>query len=303
MEGLWGAMEVAAGRAQAPRAQPAVAPPQLHPRFAQRRRDTVPKSGWVDGLREGRGVPSVPADARPHACRYRACPGGAGKEPGPRFMLRPIGAEHGEECRREPARPLVRALAVPPPQDQAGAVHSRDRQRAPCRHPQPRRRERGEDGPLLQVAWGAQERRDCGWAKEDRPCEGPLRRRDILQYLWASEGNAGEETPCADGLDHSSPGHLVVLEEQELLGADRLRAQGLGGSPQVPGAVGDTAEGAVPREGRVVAELPVCQQALAQGRHGQASRLQAWTPSGQNSDDRRVGVTLLTEESWWSRQM
>jgi len=277
----------------------AAAPPPLRAE-ASRNGAEVRVGGWPAG---GARRAQCPGRCEAPCVPVSGVSGGAGKEPGPRFMLRPIGAEHGEECRREHARPLVRAFAVPPPQDQAGAVHSRDRQRAPCRHPQPRRRERGEDGPLLQVAWGAQERRDCGWAKEDRPCEGPLRRRDILQYLWASEGNAGEETPCADGLDHRSPGHLVVLEEQELLGADRLRAQGLGGSPQVPGAVGDTAEGAVPREGRVVAELPVCQQALAQGRHGQASRLQAWTPSGQNSDDRRVGVTLLTEESWWSRQM
>jgi len=64
--------------------------PQIHPRFEQMRRETVPKSVRVNGLREVRGLPSVPADAMHHACRYRACPGGAGKEPGPRCMLLPI---------------------------------------------------------------------------------------------------------------------------------------------------------------------------------------------------------------------
>src|ERR1041384_481777 len=54
---------------------------------------------------------------------------------------------------------------------------------------------------------------------------------------------------------------------------------------------------------REVAELHVFHHALAQGCHGQASHLHAWTPSGQNGDDRSAGVTLLTEESLWSRYM
>jgi hypothetical protein len=140
-------------------------------------------------------------------------------------------------------------------------------------------------------------------AEDDRQGEGPLRRRDRLQYLWASEGNAVEEAQRADGLDHGSPGHLFVLEEKELIGADLLRAQVRGGSPKMPCEIGDTAEVAVHREGRVVAELHVFQHALAQGCHGQASHLHAWTPSGHNGDDRSVGVTLLTEESLWSRHM
>ena len=41
MEGMWGDMEVAAGRAQAPMAQQEVDPPQIHPRFEQMRRKCV----------------------------------------------------------------------------------------------------------------------------------------------------------------------------------------------------------------------------------------------------------------------
>jgi hypothetical protein len=64
--------------------------PQIHPGFEEMRRATVPQSVRVDGLREVRGPPSVPADAMHHAGRYRACLGGAGKEPGPRCSLLPL---------------------------------------------------------------------------------------------------------------------------------------------------------------------------------------------------------------------
>src|SRR5262249_37841185 len=66
---------------------------------------------------------------------------------------------------------------------------------------------------------------------------------------------------------------------------------------------GDAAQIGAHRMRREVAELHVFHHALAQGRHGQVSRLHAWTPSGQNGDDRGVRVTLLTEESLWSRQL
>ena len=43
MEGMGGDMEVTAGRAQAPMAQQELDPPQIHPRFEQMRRETVPE--------------------------------------------------------------------------------------------------------------------------------------------------------------------------------------------------------------------------------------------------------------------
>jgi hypothetical protein len=86
---------------------------------------------------------------------------------------------------------------------------------------------------------------------------------NILQHPWTSEGNAVEEAQRADGLYPGSPGYLFVLEEKELIGADLLRAQVLGGSPKIPCEIGDTAEVAVHSEGRVVAELHVFQHALA----------------------------------------
>jgi len=64
--------------------------PQIHAGFEEMGRKRVAKHVRVDGLREVRGLPSVPADAMHHACRYRARPEGAGKEPGPRFILLPI---------------------------------------------------------------------------------------------------------------------------------------------------------------------------------------------------------------------
>jgi hypothetical protein len=61
--------------------------PQIHAGFEEMGRKRVAKHVRVDHLREVRGPPSVPADAMHHACRYRARPGVAGKEPGPRFLL------------------------------------------------------------------------------------------------------------------------------------------------------------------------------------------------------------------------
>ena len=93
MEGLGGDMEVTAGRAQAPMAQQEVDPPQIHPRFEEMRRKRVAKYMGVDGLRQVRGLPRVSADGIHGVWRHGACPGVAGKEPGPRFILLPILAE------------------------------------------------------------------------------------------------------------------------------------------------------------------------------------------------------------------
>ena len=63
---------------------------QIHAGFEEMGRTRVAKHMRVDPLREMRCLPSVSADAMHHACRYRARPGVAGKEPGPRFILLPI---------------------------------------------------------------------------------------------------------------------------------------------------------------------------------------------------------------------
>jgi hypothetical protein len=109
---------------------------------------------WVNELREVRGLPSIPADAMHHACRDRARPEVAGKEPGPRFLLLPIVAYQREELRREHDRAIVLAFALPHPQDHARAVDIGDLQLTQCRHPHPRRRERGEEGPMFEGARG-----------------------------------------------------------------------------------------------------------------------------------------------------
>ena len=64
--------------------------PQIHAGFEEMGCKRVAKHVRVDHLRQVRGLPSVPADAMYHACRYRARLEVAGKEPGPRFILLPI---------------------------------------------------------------------------------------------------------------------------------------------------------------------------------------------------------------------
>ena len=80
----------------------------------------------------------------------------AGKEPGARFILLPILPEQRQEFRGQHDVPIVLAFALPHPQDHARAVDIRDLQLAQFGHPQPRRIERGEDGPMFQIAWGGQ---------------------------------------------------------------------------------------------------------------------------------------------------
>ena len=52
--------------------------------------ERMPKHMRVDRLRQVRGLASISADAMHQACRDRARPEVAGKEPGPRFLLLPI---------------------------------------------------------------------------------------------------------------------------------------------------------------------------------------------------------------------
>src|SRR5262249_205100 len=87
--------------------------------------------------------------------------------------------------------------------------------------------------------------------------------RDILQHLRAPEGDTVEEAQGAHRLDHAGPGHLLLLGEKELIGADLLRAEVLGGGPKMPREIRDTAQVAGYGQGRVVAELHVFEHALA----------------------------------------
>ena len=97
-----------------------------------------------------------------------------------------------------------------------------------CGHPQPRGIERGEDGAVFQVVGRGQQGGYFRLTQNRREGEGPSGMGDILQHPRASEGDAVEEAQRTDGLHHGGPGHLLVLDEKELIGADLLRAQVLG---------------------------------------------------------------------------
>src|SRR3712207_6988863 len=60
------------------------------------------------------------------------------------------------------------------------------------RSPQPRRRERGEDGAVLQRAWDGQEGGDLGLTEHGRQRDGALGRRDRLQHHQRSEEHTSE---------------------------------------------------------------------------------------------------------------
>jgi len=138
-----------------------------------------------------------------------------------------------------------------------------DLQLAELGHPQPCGIERGENGPVLQMGRGSQQGRDLGLAEDGGEGEGPPGMRDILQHGWTPQRHAIEEAQGTDGLHHRRPGELFVLNEKELIGADLLQTQVLGGGPKMPCEISDTVQIRANSMRRVVAELHVFQHALA----------------------------------------
>src|SRR4030095_13693695 len=123
--------------------------------------------------------------------------------------------------------------------------------------PRPRRIERGEDGAVLEMAQSGQQCGNLGCAEDSRQCEGAPGIRDILQHRWAPKRHPIEEAQRTDGLHHGGPGHLFVLDEKELIGADLLWAQMLRGGLKMLSEIGDTAEIRANSMVRVVTELEI----------------------------------------------
>jgi hypothetical protein len=125
----------------------------------------------------------------------------------------------GEQCRREQDRPIVLAFALPYPKDHARAVNGRALPLAQCGHPQPCRRERGEDGTVLQMARDGQEGGDLGWTEKDRQRAGALVRRcqKARQHGCAREPRGGEawsaQPPKPESAAGGSPDERAVALE------------------------------------------------------------------------------------------
>src|SRR6185437_15022210 len=77
-----------------------------------------------------------------------------------------------------------------------------------------------------------------------------------------------KEAQGADGLVENAPRGLLVLQQVQLVGADFLRAEQVGGAAEVAGEANEVAQVGLARARAVVAQVEVVEKALTQGRHG-----------------------------------
>jgi hypothetical protein len=121
--------------------------------------------------------------------------------------------------------------------------------------PEPGGIERGEDGAMLQIAWGHKDSSDIGVAEDRGELALPPGIRNVFQHPRVPEGGVIEEAEGTDGLMKGGPGDLPVLGERVLVGADVFRPQAVGWGVKVLRTVGDAPQVAADRIGGVVSEL------------------------------------------------
>src|SRR5262249_46842768 len=106
--------------------------------------------------------------------------------------------------------------------------------------------------------------------------------------VGSAEGDGVEEAQGTDGLVEGAPGDPPLLHQVQLVGPDVLGAEVLGGAAAVTGEAGDGLGVGLDGPGRLVAELPILDQALAERGHGELP-LQGrrgpprWRPSGREA--------------------
>src|SRR5207244_2148193 len=120
--------------------------------------------------------------------------------------------------------------------------------------------EGGQDGAMLEVAWSKQQRLDLVATEDDRELLGLFGIRDIVDHPGTTQGGLVDKAEGTHGLDEDTLGGLG-MEQMELIGADVLGSQAIRRGAKVLGELGDVAQIAINRVGRVVAYLHVFEHA------------------------------------------
>ncbi len=115
---------------------------------------------------------------------------------------------------------------------------------------------------MLEIAWGQDQRLDLVATQDDREGLRLFGVRDIVDHPRAMQGRLVEKAEGTHGLDEDALGDLLP-EEMELIGADVLGAEAVRRGAEVLGELGDVAQIAIDRVGRVVANLQVFEHALS----------------------------------------
>jgi hypothetical protein len=193
---------------------------------------------------------------------------GAGEEPVARPAAPPVGPQLLQQLRRQRHLPVLAPFTLAHQQQAAAAVDVRHAQADDLADAQAAG-VGGADHQAVGVGReGREELQDLVAAEDGRQGLGPLAEGDGRDHVGAAEADAVEEAQGADGLVEGAPGGAAHLEQVELVGADVVGAELVGGPAEVAGEAGHVLDVAGDGLGGVVAELEVLQQALAQRGHG-----------------------------------
>src|SRR5215813_2841995 len=243
------------------------------------------------------GLPQVGAHPRPPTDEVHGfapeglCGDGAWKEPQAGLRLPPIFPQEAEQLRREHYVAVLLAFALPNTQHHARTVDLRDVQVTQFRDPEAGGIECGEDGPAGELARGLQESGHFGRAQQGGQRLGPLRVRNKLNHPRLLERDAVAEAERTDNLDDTRPGEVPIMDKIELILTDMLGTEAVRWGPEILGEVGYTAQIAVDRQRRIVAQVQVVVHALAQSGHGGTGGFHELTPSTQRQERHSAAST------------
>jgi hypothetical protein len=176
-----------------------------------------------------------------------------------------------EELRRQRHLPVLAALALAHQEHAAAAVDGRHAQAHHLADAQAAGVGGADHPPVGVGGKGGKELQDLVAAEDRRQGLGPLAVGNGADHVGASEADAVEEAQGADGLVEGAPGGVADLEQVQLVGAEVVSPELVGGPSEVAGEVGDVSDVAGDGPGRVVAELEVRDETLAQrGQGGKA---------------------------------
>jgi len=100
---------------------------------------------------------------------------------------------------------------------------------------------KGQNGSMLEVVCRQDSRLDLVATEDDRQGLGLLGIGEIVDHPGATEGGFIEKAQGTHGLDEDALGDLLV-EQQELVGADVLGAEAIGRRVEVFSKLGDRAQ-------------------------------------------------------------
>src|SRR4030095_13517466 len=200
--------------------------------------------GSMAGLGANEGDASG-SDGRSHA--------GSGKEPGLELIQLPVAPQQRQQGWGQHHKAIAFALALAYADDHALRVDVGTLELTEFGDPDAGRIQGSEDRPMLEVAWGQQQRLDLVTTEDDGERLGPFGIGDEVDHPRAVQGGLVEKAEGTHGLDKDTLRGLLV-EEVELIGADVLGSQTIRRGAKVLGKLGDIAQIPIDRVGRVVAD-------------------------------------------------